>query len=471
MARLSKLGLGLATVGHVFGFGVPQDKSTDNDLAAILYSQLVNHQAVVFYNYSCEDYIKKGYCGNAEVYTIIRKIVDKANSAPCYLYVDKNDEKAVKARRYKSKKTQTNPIEHNTYKIYVNKALEFAKPSSDLSQLIESPNDHQSWSELNELFDIFYFAQGEAFLYRETAEDSDIALSLHVAPANLMTPEFGGDYKDVITGWKLKNFINKADRTLDARDVFHLKMSNPQFDQSGGQLRGMSPLTAGLKFLTQNDKGLEAWTNVMANEGVKGIVSPNVANPQEWITANQIKEVKEEMDKSVNGNLNAGKVTVSAMPMAYSAMGLSPQALNVVEGLKYSGYKLSNLWGVPPVLFEPDPTYANKQEARKEFVSDVIVPYHNKKESALNRWLVKPFIVRDKIEYVLDYDTSVYEELKLSVDQIDALLKVYSRNEVRIMLGADELEEDAANQVFVESSLVPLSEFGLGISLAGEDKI
>jgi HK97 family phage portal protein len=470
MARLSKLGLGLATVGQVFGFGGPQEKTTNNELASILYSQLVNHQAVVFYDFSEEDYIKKGYCGNAEVYTIIRKIVDKSNSAPCYLYIDKNDEKANKARKYRVKKKQTDPIEHNAYKIYVNKALEFAKPSSDLAQLIENPNDHQSWSELNELFDIFYFAQGEAFLYRETAEDSDIALSLHVAPANLMTPIFGGDYNDVITGWKLKNFIDKTERKLDAKDVFHLKMSNPQFDQFGKQLRGMSPLTAGLRFLTQNDRGLEAWTNVMSNEGVKGIVSPNVQNPQEWITASQIKEVKEEMDKSVNGNLNAGKVTVSAMPMAYAAMGLSPQALNVVEGLKYSGYKLSNLWGVPPVLFEPDPTYSNKKEARKEFVSDVIIPYQNKKESALNRWLVKPFIVRDKLEYVLDYDTSVYEELKLSVDQIDALLKVYTINEVRIMLGADELIEETANQVFIQSGLVPLSDFDLGVSL-NDDKL
>lgn len=463
MAKLSKIGVGLATIGQAFGFGSSYQKTTDNDLSAILYSQLVNHQAVVFYNYDKEDYIKKGYSGNAEVYTIIRKIVDKSNAAPCYLYIDKNDEKAKKARKYKYKKSQTDVVEHNLYKLYVHKALEFASPTSDLARLLESPNEHQTWAELNEQFDIFYFAQGEAFLYRETAEGSDIALSLHVAPANLMVPVFGGDYNNVITGWKLKDFINSTERTLEAKDVFHLKMANPNFDQSGSQLRGMSPLTAGLKFLTQNDKGLEAWTNVVANEGVKGIVSPNVTDPQEWITASQIKEVKEEMDKSVNGNLNAGKVTVSAMPMTYVAMGLSPQAMNVVEGLKYSGYKLCNLWGVPAVLFEPDPTYQNKKEARKEFVSDVIVPYQSKKESALNRWLVKPFIVRDKVEYVIDYDTSVYEELKLSLDQIDAMLKVRTINEVRIMLGDDELTEDSANQVLVASGLVPLNELDLGV--------
>jgi HK97 family phage portal protein len=465
MARVSKLALGLATVGQAFGFQTNNGSSTDNTLNEILYSQLVNHQAVVFYDFNCEDYIKKGYCANAEVYSIIKKIVDKANSVPCYLYIDKNDEKSVKARKLKVNKSSSEPHIHAQYKLYVNKALDYASPSSDLAKLIENPNDHQTWAELNELFDIFYFAQGEAFLYRETAEDSDIALSLHVAPSNLMTPVFGGTFDDVITGWKLKNFVDSTSRTLDAKDVFHLKMANPQFDQYGSQLRGMSPLLAGLKFLTQNDEGLKSWANIMKNEGVKGIVSPDVTEPQKWITPEQLKPTKEEMDRSVNGNLNAGKVTVSAMPLKYDAMGLSPQAMNIVEGLKYSGLKLCNLWGVPGVLFEADPTYQNKKEGRKEFVSDVILPYQGKKESALNRWLVAPFVRRDKIQYVLDYDSSQFEELKLNLSDIEALLKIYTYNEVRVMNGGDELEEEYANQLFIDSGKVPLSDFSSGITL------
>lgn len=463
----SKLKLGISTIGQALGFKASADarKTTNNDLLNILYSQLVNHQAVVFYNFTQEDYIKKGYSTNAEVYSIIRKIVDKANAAPCYAYVDNEDQKAAKYRKYKTKKAATDAINHSMYNLYRAKALDYAKPTSDLVKLLERPNEHQSWEELNELFDIFYFAQGEAFMYRETALDSDIALSLHVAPANLMTPIYGGTYEDVITGWVLKDFIIDRERVLDAKDVFHLKMSNPNFDQYGNQLRGMSPLAAGLKFLTQNDEGVKAWANSLANEGAKGIISPNHADPKLWLTPDQVKATQKLVDEKVNGVQNKNRVMTSGMPLQYTAIGLSPEALNIIEGLKYSGYKLCNLWGVPPVLFEPDPTYANKKEARKEFVSDVIIPYQNKKEAALNRWLVEPFSRRDNVNYVLDYDTSEYEELKLTLDEVKALKEFYTINEVRIMLGADELDNEYANEVFVGQGMIPLSDYSNDLNL------
>lgn len=463
----SKLKLGVSTIGKALGFKAVEDtrKTTNNELLNILYSQLVNHQAVVFYNFTQEDYIKKGYSANAEVYSIIRKIVDKANAAPCYVYVDNEDRKSAKYRKYRTKKSATDAVNHSMYNLYRTKTLDYAKPTTDLVKLLVKPNDHQSWEEMNELFDIFYFAQGEAFLYRETALDSDIAVSLHVAPANLMTPIYGGTYEDVITGWVLKDFILNRERVLDAKDVFQLKMANPNFDQHGSQLRGMSPLASGLKYLTQNDEGIKAWANSLANEGAKGIISPNHADPKLWLTPDQVKATQNLVEEKVNGVQNKNKVMTSGMPLQYTAIGLSPEALNIIEGLKYSGYKLANLWGVPPVLFEPDPTYANKKEARKEFVSDVIIPYQNKKEAALNRWLVEPFSRRDNVNYVLDYDTSEYEELKLSLDEVRALKEFYTINEVRIMLGADELEEEYANEVFVNQGMIPLSDYSSDLGL------
>jgi|GEM_PF-640819 len=466
MARLSNIQLGLATFGQAIGINTfnPQQKRTDNDLNAILYGQLVNHQAVVFYNYSREDYISKGYQSNAEVYTIVNKIVSKTIAAPCYLYIDKEDQKSAKYKKYRQYKKNAGSDKHSLNRLYVAKALEYAPETSDLARLLKNPNPNQSWAEMMELFDIFYFVQGEAFLYRETAEDSDIALNLNVAPANLMTPIFGGDYDDVITGWTL-DMLNGENRKLDAKDVFQLKMANPMFDQYGGQLRGQSPLMAGLKYLCQSNEGVKAWANSLANEGAKGIISPNHADPKLWLNPEQVKATQAGVDEKVNGAQNKNKVMTSGMPLQYTAIGLSPEALNIIEGLKYAGVKLANLWNVPAVLFEEDPTYQNKKEARKEFVSDVVLPYHLKKEDALNRWLVEPFIKRDKKAYVLDYDTSQYEELKPSKEDIEAFKEFCTINEIRIIQGFDEIEDDYANQIFIPQGKIPLSDYSAGMDL------
>jgi len=436
-------------------------RQLENQLNQILYGNLINFKDVVFYNYCREDYIVKGYKANAEVYSIVKKIVDKLSFAPAYNYIDKGDEKS---RRYKSCKKSVDRTEHAKYNIYRTKSLDFAPDTSDLSQLLERPNDNQSWNELIELFRIFYFVQGEAFMYRETSEDSDCALTLNVSPANLMEPVFGGTIDDPITGWKL-NLLNGQIRTLDAKDVFQLKMANPEFDSMGGQLRGMSPLQAGQRYLQLDDTAVKAWLNSVTNEGAKGIVSPGVQDHKLWPTPAQAEQIDKAVEETVNGAGNKNKVVYANMPLKYDAIGLSPQALAIVDGLKYSNVKLCDLWGVPPVLFDPNPTYQNMREAKERFVNEVIIPYLNKEEEALNRWLVEPFNKRDKQNYVLDYDTSVYDELKLDLEERKALAEILSINEMRILEGWEELEEEVANQVFIASGKVPLSDFDMGLVL------
>lgn len=448
-------------VNKALGFN-PQKREYENQLNAILYGNLINFKDVVFYNYCREDFILKGYKSNAEVYSIVKKIVDKLSFAPLYLYEEKEDKKSA---RYKSCKKSVDKVEHAKYNIYRTKALDFVNDNNNFSKLIEQPNEHQSWNELIELFRIFYFVQGEAFLYRETAEDSDIALSIHVCPANLMEPVFGGTINDPITGWKL-NLLNGQIRKLDAKDVFQLKMANPEFDSMGSQLRGMSPLQAGQKYLQLDDTAVKAWLNSTVNEGAKGLISPNHADPKLWLTPNQVDSLQNSIEEKIHGAENKNKIVASAMPIQYTAIGLSPQALAIVDGLKYSNVKLCDLWGVPPVLFDPNPTYQNMKEAKERFVNEVIIPYLNKEEEGLNRWLTEPFKRADKKNYVLDYDTSVYDELKLDLEERRALSEILSINEMRVLEGWEEItDSDAANQVFIASGRVPLNEFDLGLTL------
>lgn len=454
----------MANIGQYFNkaLSLTSDRRrVHNQLNEILYGNLINFRDVVFYNYCREDFVVKGYKGNAEVYSIVRKIVDKLSFAPLYLYIDNGEEKS---RKYKSCKKSVDRVEHAKYNIYRTKALEFAEDRNDLSELIKQPNQSQSWVELIELMRIFYFVQGEAFLYRETTDDSDIALSLHVVPANLMEPVFGDSLDEPIQGWKL-NLLNGHVRMLDAKDVFQLKMANPEFDSMGGQLRGMSPLQAGQKYLQLDDSSVKAWLNSTVNEGAKGLISPNHADPKLWLNPKQVDDLQNSIEDKIHGADNKNKVVASAMPLQYTAIGLSPQALAIIDGLKYSNVKLCDLWGVPSVLFDPNPTYQNMKEAKERFVSEVILPYLSKEEDALNRWLVEPFKKRDGQNYVLDYDTSVYDELKISLEERQALAEILTTNEMRVMEGWDEVEGDAANQVFVAAGKVPLSDFDLGLTL------
>lgn len=442
------------------------NKLKGNDLLEALYYQMMQNRAVVFYNFKPEDYIKKGYQGNAEVYKIVRKIVDKCSFPETLVYTDDGVKSASKSLRIMKPTTKATTPEANAVgRLYRHKALEYVDDiNNDLVRLVNTPNTYQSYKEMMELFRIFYFVQGEAFLYRETPLNSDIAVSLHVAPANLMTPIYSDDAENIISGWTL-DMQNGIFRDLDAKDVLHLKMTNPNFTPDGKQLRGQSPLMAGLKYLQLDDKAIESWIKSVENEGAKGIVSPNHSDPRLWLTPSQVVDVQKTMETKIHGMDNKNKIAVSGMPLQYTQIGMSPESLALIEGLNHAQVNLADLWNVPAVLFDPNPTYENQKEARKAFVADTIIPYLEKEEQALNKWLVKPFSERDNKNYILDNDTSTYPELKLSRDDIDGLKSYLSYNEVRISQGYDEIENEYANELFVQQGMVPLSDFEVNINI------
>lgn len=425
------------------------------------YTKLIGNNPVVLYNYTLEDYIKRGYSQNDEIYSIIKKITDKANVATPYVYIDKE---GVKSKQLDTtRKMRTNAYGAARHRLEVKKALDFAPINNDLSKLIVNPNEMQTWRDFITLVRIFYFVQGEAFIYREAGDD-DCALSLHVVPAHLVRSIVDNG---ILVGWQVdlmngqvRNFVGD-----DMKAMLHFKMPNPVFNSDYTHLRGMSPLLAGLKYLQLNEDSLMAWMKSVENEGAKGLISPNHPNPELWLTPEQVDKTQATVEAKIHGYDNRNKLVVSAMPLQYTHIGLSPDALNIVKGLQHSGYKLCNLWGVPPELFNPNPTYQNQKEASIRLVTEVVLPYLNIEEDKLNSWLVEPFRKRDNRNYLIDYDLSAYEELRLSVEDTDMFLKTHTINEVRVMLGSDELDEEYANQVFVQQGLVPLSDFDIDLQI------
>jgi phage portal protein BeeE len=222
----------------------------------------------------------------------------------------------------------------------------------------------------------------------------------------------------------------------------------------------MSPLLAGLKSLQLDDFAIEAWLKSLENEGAKGIISPNHPDKTNWLSPEQVKATEAKVQEKIHGYENKNKVVVSGMPLQYTQIGLSPDALNIINSLEKAGNDLCDLWGVPAVLFDPNPTYQNQKEAGARFIRDVILPYLNKEEDALNRWLVEPF--RKERNYLLAYDTSLFDELRITMQDREYLERILTLNEMRIIEGYDEIENPYANEVFIAQGKIPLSDYGFG---------
>lgn len=429
--------------------------NTENLLNKIIWGQFVN-DLIVWYDGKQEKFIKEGYQKNAMVYAIVTKIADKASD--CELQVFKENKKA---KQYKSLKSTAKDLDIAKSRL-VRKGLDYIPKSDPFHELLSKPNKRQSFAEFIKEVNTWLNVTGEVFIYGagpgEESRNASKYQEMYCMPSHLVEIKMDTmltNLSDPVLGYKLS--IGDQWITIPKEDVLHIKLTNLEWDLNGSQLRGQSPLLAGMNTLMKNNLGIEAGAKSNKNQGAKGIVSPNINNPELFLDAVQREKLDQGVEKRINGTTNRDKVVTSGIPLQYTQIGLSPVAMDLIESLRYDDEKLCGLWGLHPVLFRPTATRAELEVAQKALVTDVVMPFLNLIERKLEEWLNPKF----GTDYVIEFDTSSYPELQPDVKMImDAYRDnaTITKNELRVMLGFDEREEAGANTLWVGSNMMPIDQ-------------
>jgi HK97 family phage portal protein len=409
---------------------------------------------IVLYDNKVDTYIKKGYQGNAMVYSIIQKLSEKRKEAT--LNVMRKTGKSSKSK-YKALKKSSNIENVAKSRLFQTKEFEFVSESDPFLKLIKKPNPKQNTSQFIEDISKWWDIAGEFFIYGfrpENGLNRGKITEMYVLPANLMEI-IQGDIMNPIIGYKL--MIGDQSIVFPPEDIKHVKSFNPEWNINGIQERGQPPLMAGTNLLQKNNAGIQSAMRNNENDGAKGVLSPDGRLGADLMTSPHLADLKQKIENNVNGLQNKAKVVPSGLPMQYTSIGLSPVALDLIKGLEYDDEKLCSLWGVNPVIFKPTATQANLEIAQKALVTDCCLPFLNMVEQELTEWLGKEW----GADYVLDFDTQSYAELQPDVQRIlDSYGKshLFTGNEVRPLLGFDESEDPSMNIHWIPSNLVPSSE-------------
>lgn len=435
---------------------VPTTQYPDvNLLNQILYGQFTASTLVVWYDSNQQTFIDQGYKGNALVYSIIRKIAEKGKQCPTYVYKETEASKKYKGSKYSTKdlnRTQANAMRK--------KELEDVTYLDPVAQLIKHPNPMQTWSEFLDNMLTWYNTSGEVFVYGFTPSEGankGKVQEMYCMPSNYVEIVAGSLFEPV-RGYKL--IIGDQNIEIPASQVLHIKNTNLTWDLNGAQLRGMPPLLAGLKTLQANNEATFAKQQTFQNGGAKGIISPNITNPEFWPSPDQRAKMDERIDERINGSKNINKIVASSIPLRYDAIGLSPVAMDIINSQNMDLQTLCGLWGVNPVLFSSNATFANLEHAQKALVTDVLMPQLQMIEEKFTEWLAKGY----GKEYVIDFDISSYSELQ---PDVQVILDTYGKspyftgNEVRSLLNWHASLDPAMDVHWIPSNVLP-SEEALG---------
>lgn len=440
------------------GYNNPaMNKEEANKLFQAFFGAYNLNGTVTWLDNKAQTFIDEGYRGNAAIYAIVNKIMMK----DCEPTLQAFKMSGGKKHFDRSVKFKGTPLSIAETRLHLKKDLNLIE-SGSLSELIKKPNKSQSQYSFFQDASMYWRLTGEFFIYGVKVgfgRDAEKFTEMFVLPSHLVEI-MQGDMFQPVKGYKFK----MGDQTvvLQPDEVLHVKTANPTWNLQGSQLRGQSALLAGLKYLQKNNEAIASLYRAVSNEGAKGFVSPDMKNPEEWFTPTQLLELKQQIQKGVEGSMNKNKISAFGIPLRYTDIGKTPTDLDTLQGMNNDFKTFCNLWGVNPAIFSDDPKYDNIEKAMKALVTDVSMPFLNQFEQALSNWLLPRY--KGEADY-LEFDTTVYAELQ---PDIKLILDTYGKhpaftwNEVRILLGYPEIEGEEGNTHWVASNLIPSQDALLG---------
>jgi phage portal protein BeeE len=404
---------------------------------------------------NAETAITEGFNANAAVYSIVKKDINKFASIPRYV---------LDAKKLQEKSLNIKSLAF--------KASKDAILTNDLSGLINRPNEYQGSDAFFKAVRGFYKVCGEAFIWLNRGDDvddqgrkiSDAAwqkrpvLEMYVLPSNRVTI-----VPDPDNYWGLIGFIvnvNGGQWPIRKVDVIQWKDVNLEWDASARpQLRGMPALRPGASSLQQNIDASRASVRQYQNDGAKGVLFEEMSSGRSN-TPEQQAQIKSVIDAKINNNDVKGAVATLQGKWGYLNFGGTSVDLELLEGKKFSWQELCFLFDVPYEFFDSNTTYANKEQAKKNWLNDSIIPACKELDDEMNRVLLRAFLLEGKA--LICSDASGLPEMQKDVAGIISALKEawgVTPNQMLEAIGYESRPEAEMNEPWIPTGVTPLSRF------------
>jgi HK97 family phage portal protein len=380
----------------------------------------------IWYEDSPEVYINEGYQANADVYSVVKRIIDLGAVIP-----------------WKVQKKQggkwVDVLDH------------------ELQLLIENPNPMQSQNDFFSAIMGYYLLTGDAFMFApflENGMNKGKTKELWPMASHVTNIKFG-NINNPILGYYI---TSQPEDIIDPANICHIKTWNP--DSNGWAFRGQSPLMAGARNVKLGNTAVTAEVKSFDNLGPDGILSREGAGGEgSSFTPEQASTLQQRWDGRYTGVENIKKVVMTGATVKWQQMGLSPVDLNILESKKYNMATICNLYGAPVQLFNnTDKTaFNNMDSAHKQMYLHAVLPVLYAIRDGLNRWLTP----RWGKDIWLTPDISGIEVLQANKkEQVEWLEKAWwiKGTEKQRIMGIEEDKE--MDKYFIPGTLVPSDQLG-----------
>jgi HK97 family phage portal protein len=397
------------------------------------------------------------YSRSAVLYSVINRITKTAAIAPWKVYTIKDQKKHWKYKQW----TGENATQESLQRAMQIKELVYEENSNHpMNALLERPNE---WTKGNEFIINaigFKLLKGNRYirvLSLDMGKNQGLPYALELLPPQFVSIVPTGDLYGVDGYWFR---MGGYEELIPKEQIVHSKDFNPNFDNMGSHLYGLSKIEVGSMNLQVDESALNRELAMLDNAGAAGLLfDESGSDDDESLEYNG--RLKKKVNDEILGTGNAGRIAIANKKMGYIDLAHTAAEMEIIELRKYSQQQICNLFGVPPGLFNPDQmSLNNAREFKKELLTSAVTPPLSELRDDFNQIAQ---MYGDKNLYV-DYDISAYPELQEDMDKVAARLeKMYywTGNEKRLATGMDEDgKEGMLKSYLVPSGLTPIDQLG-----------
>ena|GEM_PF-995809 len=275
--------------------------------------------------------------------------------------------------------------------------------SHPLQLLLDSPNAKLTRRRLYYRAVQHLLLSGNAILTKVRVPKSGPPVQLWPINPDLVRPipdeaEFVSAYEVTIAGRSVR---------VDARDVVHLQLENPETPYWG-----IGPLQAAMLDI-ELYAGNKRW-NLRTVQ--RGAVVPGVLEVPEDLSLEQYTALREQVDARSFTEDDAGRDLILGSGMKYHRMSLTGEEIGFLESMRFGREEIAMIFGVPPAMLTPDnATLANVEAYNKQFWETVVQPLNLGIADILTQALAPDFTRRPD-ELRVEHDYSQVPAMQESLD-------------------------------------------------------
>ncbi|HRK25508.1 MAG TPA: phage portal protein, partial [Beijerinckiaceae bacterium] len=266
-----------------------------------------------------------------------------------------------------------------------------------LRSLLLTPNPRQTGADLFEALYVNLLCFGNAYL--ELVADGRTPRELYALRPDRVRVVPGADgwpeaYDYAVGGQSVRLRMDGA----ALPPVLHLRMFDPLDDYYG-----MAPLAAAQVPLDIHATA-SAWNKALLDNSARPSGALVYATDGANMTDQQFARLKEELETTFSGALNAGRPILLEGGLDWKPLALSPKDMDFTEAKSAAAREIALALGVPPLLLglPGDNTFANYAEANRALWRQTILPLAQRTMQALAHWLAPAYGAGLRLELDLD---------------------------------------------------------------------